>query len=173
MGVRTGYNNKNEIYVTEGNAVRVIMPESAPDIRREPQVTPRKRIRPEDRPVGRPVHHVQEEKSLSMDLPFLLILILAVLSTLVICYNYLNLNASINAHMDNIKSMETRLEKLRTENDALEQSIDNSVDLNYVYQVAVNELGMVHAGSDNVILYDKTESEYVRQYENIPNKPTE
>ena len=75
--------------------------------------------------------------------------------------------------MDNIKSMETRLERLRTENDALEQSIDNSVDLNYVYQVAVNELGMVHAGSDNVILYDKTESEYVRQYENIPNKPTE
>ena len=70
--------------------------------------------------------------------------------------------------MDNIKSLETRLDNLRTENDALERSIDTSVDLNYVYSVAVNELGMVRVGQGNIIQYDKTESEYVRQYEDLP-----
>ena len=30
------------------------------------------------------------------------------------------------------------------------------------------ELGMVYAKKDQVLLYDKTESEYVRQYEDIP-----
>ena len=70
--------------------------------------------------------------------------------------------------MDSIKSLETTLDNLRTENDALERSIDTSIDLNYVYNVAVNELGMVRIGQGNIIQYDKTESEYVRQYEDIP-----
>ena len=60
------------------------------------------------------------------------------------------------------------LDRIRTENDNFEKSIDTSVDLNYVYSVAVNELGMVHVGQDNIIQYEKTESEYVRQYEDIP-----
>ena len=111
-----------------------------------------------------------EQSELSIDLPFLLMLSAAVLATLFICFNYLRLNASIDARMDNIEHLEAQLENLKTENDALEQSIDTSVDLNYVYNVAVNELGMVHAGKDNIINYDKTESEYVRQNENIPKK---
>ena len=70
--------------------------------------------------------------------------------------------------MNSIKTLETRLDTLRTENDALEKSIDTSVDLNKVYEVATNELGMVRVGQDNIIQYDKTESEYVKQYEDIP-----
>lgn len=111
-----------------------------------------------------------EQAELSIDLPFLLMLTAAVAVTLFICFNYLRLNASIDAHMDNIEQLEAQLEDMKTENDALEQSIDTSVDLNYVYRVAVNELGMVRAGKDNIISYDKTESEYVRQNENIPKK---
>ena len=32
------------------------------------------------------------------------------------------------------------------------------------------ELGMVYANKDQVRLYNKTESEYVRQYEDIPEQ---
>ena len=42
------------------------------------------------------------------------------------------------------------------------------MDLDYVYKVATEELGMVYANKDQVRLYNKTESEYVRQYEDIP-----
>ncbi len=106
-------------------------------------------------------------RELSIGLPFLLTLAAAVVVSLFICYNYLTLNSAVDQHMDRVKTLEKQLENLRVENDALEQSIDTSVDLNYVYRVAVGELGMVHAGQDSVITYDKTESEYVRQYESI------
>lgn len=105
---------------------------------------------------------------MDQSIPLLLMLTVAVIATLYICFNYLALQNSITSKMDNIEVLERTLEDLKTENDALEQSINTSVDLNYVYDVAVNELGMVHAGQENVIYYDKTENEYVRQYENIP-----
>ena len=47
-------------------------------------------------------------------------------------------------------------------------SINSSIDLNKIYEIATKELGMVYARRDQVLLYDKTESEYVRQYEDIP-----
>ena len=51
---------------------------------------------------------------------------------------------------------------------SLETSINTSIDLNEIYEIATKELGMVYAKKDQVLLYDKTESEYVRQYEDIP-----
>ena len=147
-------------YYTEGNTVRKI--EALPArTRQERQKTGAKR---------RPARQRVVRTGLSIDLPFLFMLTVAVIATLVICFQYLCLTASIDAHMDQIEALETQLETLKTENDALEQSIDTSVDLNYVYDVAVNELGMIHAGKDNIISYDKTESEYVRQYEDIPKE---
>ena len=47
-------------------------------------------------------------------------------------------------------------------------SINTSVDLDYVYQVATGELGMVRARESQILKYDKAESEYVRQNEDIP-----
>ena len=66
------------------------------------------------------------------------------------------------------ETLEKEIETLKTNNDALETRIETSVDLDYVYQVATEELGMVYANKDQVRLYNKTESEYVRQYEDIP-----
>ena len=72
------------------------------------------------------------------------------------------------ARMHHIETMEAHLEKLKAENDALETSINTSIDLNKIYEIATKELGMVYAKKNQVLLYDKTESEYVRQYEDIP-----
>ena len=93
---------------------------------------------------------------------------LASICTLYLCVNYLHLQSAITARMHNIEAMEEKLEKMRTENDALETSINTSIDLNEIYEIATKELGMVYAKKDQVLLYDKTESEYVRQYEDIP-----
>ena len=112
---------------------------------------------------------VIKESALSISPIMLGILTIVVSLTLFICYRYLCLNASVDIHMDTIRNLESDLEKKRTENDALEQSINTAVDLSEVYSMAINDLGMVHAGQENVINYEKTESEYVRQYENISN----
>ena len=119
--------------------------------------------------VGRSVkrqHRIRrnQERAMYMDLPYVIMLTLASICTLYLCVNYLHLQSAITARMHNIEA----LEKMRTENDALETSINTSIDLNEIYEIATKELGMVYAKKDQVLLYDKTESEYVRQYEDIP-----
>ena len=76
----------------------------------------------------------------------------------------------MTGRMDTIKALEQQLDTLKAENDALETSINTSVDLDHVYKVATEELGMVYAGKDQVLLYNQTESEYVKQYEDIPEQ---
>ena len=109
-----------------------------------------------------------QERAMYMDLPYVIMLTLASICTLYLCVNYLHIQSAITARMHNIEAMEEKLEKMRTENDALETSINTSIDLNEIYEIATKELGMVYAKNDQVLLYDKTESEYVRQYEDIP-----
>ncbi len=109
-----------------------------------------------------------QERAMYMDLPYVILLTIASICTLYLCVNYLHVQSSITARMHNIESLETQLEQMKAENDALETSINTSIDLNEIYETATKELGMVYANKDQVLLYDKTESEYVRQYEDIP-----
>ena len=97
-------------------------------------------------------------------------LTIAAVITLCLCVNYLHLQSSITASIHEISDREVQLEKLKTENDALQMSINTSVDLDHVYKVATEELGMVYANKDQILHYDKTESEYVRQNEDIPKQ---
>ena len=106
--------------------------------------------------------------ALQMDAPYVMALTLAAIITLAICMQYLALRSSITSRLGNIEKLEREVEALRAENDALETSINTYVDLDYIYDVATKELGMVYANKDQILLYDKTESEYVRQYEDVP-----
>ncbi|WP_026890900.1 FtsB/FtsL family cell division protein [Lacrimispora aerotolerans] len=147
----------NTAYV-HGNTVRKAMPASMPA--RTPDEVRRTSVN----------HRVRRnrEKALQMDLPYVLMLTAAVVCTLFICIKYLHIQSSITTNIHGIEVQEAKLEKLRTENNALEMSIKTSVDLDHVYKVATEELGMVYANKDQILHYDKTESEYVRQNEDIP-----
>ena len=111
-----------------------------------------------------------QEKALPMDLPFVIMLTIAAICTLYLCVSYLQLQSTVAARLNNIEALEKSIETLKAENDALETRINTSVDLDYVYQVATEELGMVYANKNQVRLYNRTESEYVRQYEDIPER---
>ena len=110
------------------------------------------------------------EKALHMNLPYVCALTVAAVCALYLCAGYLRLQSSVAARQKNVESMERMLDDLREENDALETRINTSVDLDYIYKVATEELGMVYADESQVRLYNKTESEYVRQYEDIPER---
>lgn len=148
-----------ETYVS-GNTVRIAEPVYEQVPQREV-----KRHRAMTRAVRR-----NQEKALHMDLPYVIMLTLAAVCALSICVSYLHVQSSIASRIHHIESLEQELEQLKSENDALQTSINTDIDLDYVFQVATEELGMVYANRDQVLLYDKTESEYVRQYEDIPEK---
>ena len=93
----------------------------------------------------------------------------AAICALVICVNYLHQQSSMQARLSRIETLEQQVENQRAENNTLETRINTSVNLDHIYKVATEELGMVYAGKDQVLLYDQTESEYIRQNEDIPN----
>ena len=111
-----------------------------------------------------------QAKALPMDIPYVIMLTIAAICTLYLCFNYLQLQATVAARMDHIESLVEDIEKLKADNDALETRINTSVDLDHVYQVATEELGMVYANKSQVRLYNRSESGYIRQYEDIPER---
>lgn len=157
----TGRPPRDEMYI-HGNTVRKLAPEEEPLERPERE--------PEHRNRRRTSYAVRRnrEKALQLDLPYLLMLVAASCVTLYFCVSYLHLQSEMTARVDNIKNLESQLEVLKSENDALETRINTSIDLDHIYRVATEELGMVYAGQDQVLLYNRTESEYVRQNEDIP-----
>lgn len=136
------------------------------------------KLEPEQAPLKPPKKHMNQEqrikvrrnqeKALQIDLPYLIMLVAAACCALYICVNYIQIQSNMTVRMDTIKALEQELEALKAENDALETRINTYIDLDYVYKVATEELGMVYANKNQVLMYDKTESEYVRQDEDIP-----
>ena len=59
---------------------------------------------------------------------------------------------------------------LKIQNDEAYNKIDTLVDLSHIYEIAVNELGMVHPKNNQVIPYISKKSTSVRQYSEIPEK---
>ena len=137
--------------------------------------TAARKLQAVERPAIRNERHTvtirrEQDRALPMYLPFVIMLTIAAIFTLYLCISYLQLQASLTARLDNIEQLEKSIETLKADNDALETRINTSVDLDYVYKVATEEMGMVYANKDQVRLYNKTESEYVRQYEEIPER---
>ena len=150
----------NAYYYTEGTAARVLEPAYDPQYRQRAHKAYKQQAK---------YMEAKRIACVSLNLPLTLLLVAAVAISVFVGYRYLCLKSSLDMHMNSIKSMESQLDTLRTENDALEKSIDTSVNLNEIYNIATTKLGMVRVGQDNIIQYDKTESEYVKQYEDIPS----
>ena len=89
------------------------------------------------------------------------------------CVWYLQLQAQMTATINNINRMEGTLSELKADNDAEYDRVTSSMDLESIRDTAVNELGMVYASEDQVVLYDSKDSDYVVQYQDIPAEETE
>lgn len=89
---------------------------------------------------------------------------------LYMCVSYLQAHIQLNYSTNTISAMESQLEEMRNDNDALEGRINTYIDLDEVYKEATGRLGMVYADKNQVIRYTKSESEFVRQNEDIPRE---
>ena len=108
------------------------------------------------------------DKALQMTLPYVIVLAATCICVVGMAVNYLQVRSSINTTMKEVANMQSELLDLKDSNDTIEGEINKSIDLNHIYDVATNELGMVYASEDQIVHYEKSEREYVRQNEDIP-----
>lgn len=141
----------------EGNTIREVEPLRRPKRQEEPRRQERRRRAP-------------KEKVQYVNVLYTVFVVTATCMLLWSCVNYLQLQAETTSRMKNIAALEMQLEELKKENDDNYTRIITSIDLEYIKDVAINELGMVYAGEDQVILYDGKTRDYVRQNQEIPKE---
>ncbi|MCI8596940.1 MAG: cell division protein FtsL [Lachnospiraceae bacterium] len=142
-----------------GTAVRKLQPVEVPAKRRRQGVRQRSGV-----------HRAHREKMRYFSIGYTIFLTVASVLTLFVCAGYLQLQANNTALMKNIASLEQQLTDLKTENDDEYNRVTASVDLEKIRDIAIHELGMVYANADQVVLYDNTGSDYVKQYADIPEQ---
>ena len=110
------------------------------------------------------------ERALQMNFAYVLFLTGAAVLSLFVCVNFLQLQSESTANRKAVTALETELSDLKLENDTAYEHALNSLDLEYIKNVALNELGMIYAGEGQVVTYASQDSDYVRQYEDVPTE---
>ena len=136
---------------------------------RKLEVREERYYRRQERPEEPRAYRVERDQKIQYTtVIYMLFLTVAAAMVLWSCVNFLQLQAETTSRVKNIAALETELEDLKKENDDNYTRIMTSVDLDYIRDVAINELGMVYADEDQVILYDGGTKDYVRQSQEVP-----
>ena len=138
-------------YYIDGSTVRKI------DVRREIKEAPLKRT---SAAVRR-----NREKAVHMNIGYVLFLA-AGLSVILI--GYIRLQAENTAMLEAIAKKESTLNSMRMENDEEYSRIISSVDLEYIKDVAINQLGMRYAEEGQIVEVETQGDDYVRQHQEMP-----
>lgn len=108
-------------------------------------------------------------KVFKIDLKYTVFLVAAVTVTVLMCIYYLNLQSELSAKEDSISSLESELITLIESNEATQERLDQSVDLEEIYEIATEEMGMSYPDEDQIIYYSESGDDYVKQYQDIPD----
>lgn len=103
-------------------------------------------------------------RDMSMNLPFVLFLTIAMVITGITCIQYIKLQSQVTAYAEILSTKEIELEKLKAENDDTESRIKGAVGLEEIKKRAMDELGMSYAREDQIVTYDSDGTDYVRQF---------
>ena len=132
----------------------------------------RERQHPQQRPhkkQGRQVQH-NRTKALSMDFAYVRFLTVAAIIALIACVWYLQIRADLAERTRHVAELQTELSEIKEDNSVRYNTIMDSINLEMVREKAVNEMGMVCADSDQVVIYKNPSKDYVKQYQDIPGK---
>ena len=108
------------------------------------------------------------ERSLQMNLGYVVFLTAAAVLTVFICVNFLRLRAEYTSLQKQATSLELDLSRLKMDNDAEYNRLISGVNLEDVKQTAMTRLGMVYASEDQIVTYDAAGKDYVKQFRDIP-----
>ena len=149
------------IYGSTARAVEVMEPDSikqAKELRRREREERERRT--EARKQAKKLHKV------NLIYTFALIGVMSVLIYMLV--GYVQLQASIQVNAAQVTQLEQELSKLTESNNLTALELDTNIDYNSIFKIATEELGMVYPDKSQVIEYNSVASEYVKQYQNIP-----
>lgn len=85
-----------------------------------------------------------------------------------ICWQYLTLQSEVKTNAAEVARMTAQLQELTAQNDETQIKIQAGINYDSIYDIATQELGMMHPKKSQVITYNPGISEYVKQYQEIP-----
>lgn len=163
MANRTAYKRNYISYndYIEGNAVRKESVVEVPQ-RRERTYVDNQRVN-----TSKNIYR-NREKALHMSASYVIVLAVCSILMCVVCAKYLSLRDEVTMKTENIADLEIKIESLKARNDSLDYSINSFMDIENISKIAKEELGMIQAGKDQISFYESSESEYMKQYKEIP-----
>lgn len=120
------------------------------------------------RKVSRQTHR-NRQRATQMSRGYVMFLAIVCVATVLVCVNFLQLKAQITTQSENIAALETKLSKLKADNDAYYNTVMASVSMDTVKEAALNRLGLKYPDESQVRYYDTKGNSYVRQYEDVPS----
>ncbi len=146
-------------YYVEGNTARQLQVVPSPEHRREHREAERKNRRKQRK----------LERVLAFDLKYTMILLVALGIMGYACGTMLSVQAQLQAQKQQMAELTATYENLQNDNDAKTARIGSNVDLNHIYKIATEELGMVYPHAGQVVTYDSANEQYVKQYQDVPD----
>lgn len=145
-------------YMVDGTAARQL--QVMPDYERQQEQVSRPKVVETPKKAPRLSHGI--------DLFSMFLLGAAMVITLCLCYNYLQVQGNIVQLERDVAVLEQEFDTVLAENAALEDNLSSPVNWDEVYLTAVTEFGMVYPNKNEVITYQSTEKGHVIQYQDIP-----
>lgn len=152
---------KSEYYI-EGNAARQL--NTVPERIERPE-----RQQREERQVNERINK-NRNRAKAFDLKYTIALMVATVFLFVSCINMLTIQANITEQRRQIAALESNLNELTDTNDETSKRLESSVNLPEIYEVATKELGMVYPETGQVVSYEASNPDYVKQFKDVPDK---
>ena len=150
-------------YYINGNTVREL------DTPVRPQRKSREEIeRSQRRKSRRNAARRNRQRAMGMSRSYVSFLTVCVIIVALSSAALVSLQAQVTARMNRIAALQSQLGDLRADNDAKYKNMMTSVDLNYISDVAVKELGMTYPREDQIVYYTVETRNYMDQYFDIP-----
>ncbi len=151
-------------YYVNGSAVRQL---EAQPVRRE-RIDRRKVQEEQQKKRRRSAARRNRERALYMSRSYVTFLTLCVGIIAFAAVVMVQMQSEVTQRMEHIAALESQITDLKADNDARYKEIVTSVDLDYIKDVAINQLGMKYATKDQIIYYSVENNNFMDQYSDIP-----
>ena len=151
-------------YYVNGSTVRQL---EAQPVRRE-RIDRSKILEEQKKKRRRNAAKRNRERALHMSRSYVAFLTLCVGVVAFAAVSLVQIQSQVTQRMEHIAALESQITDLKADNDARYKEIVTSVDLDYIKDVAINQLGMQYATEEQIIYYSVENNNFMDQYSDIP-----